>query len=347
MNPPRILALQLKRIGDLILTAPATAALRQAFPDAEIELVVDGAGADLAACLPGVTRILPYRRARPNAATWAAVTCGEWNLCLDFTGTDRSALLARLSGATTRLGYAKFSTGARRLAYTRLCSASVRDCHTADFHLALVADACGRHAIPMAGINTALSLPASAHARVDAILQEDGPASPLAVIHPGTARREKFWPAARWVEVVEQLCQRGMRVVMTGTGRGLESDDVAFIRGHVRCPLLDVTGQLSLTETAALITRARLAAGVDSMAMHLAALQRVPQVVLFGPTNPFHWRPLHAQALVLVPGREEPLTRFDPRARGGHMDRISTSAVAAALDRLLQSGSDSFSSPAT
>ena len=41
MTARRILALQMKRIGDLILTAPALASLRHHFPEAEIELVVD------------------------------------------------------------------------------------------------------------------------------------------------------------------------------------------------------------------------------------------------------------------------------------------------------------------
>ena len=49
-----ILALQLKRIGDAVLTAPALAAVRARFPDAWISLVLEGAAADLA---PGFTSV--------------------------------------------------------------------------------------------------------------------------------------------------------------------------------------------------------------------------------------------------------------------------------------------------
>ena len=47
---------------------------------------------------------------------------------------------------------------------------------------------------------------------------------------------------------------------------------------------------MELSELAALMQGARVAIGVDSMAMHLAAMWKVPQVVLFGPTRQvFRW----------------------------------------------------------
>ncbi len=335
-RPPRILALQMKRIGDLILTAPALAELRRRHPDAEIELVADGACQDLAECLPGVTRVVCYRRGRPNAAVWAGVSCGEWDACLDFTGNDRSALLARLSGAERRIGYQRFSGGARALAYNAFCEASVRELHTIDFHLALVAELAGPSTSARGGLDVALNLPASTRARVDAIMRETGLRAPFAILHPGTARREKFWPTERWVEVAASLHHLGCQVVMTGSGTGLEAADIAWIREHATTPVIDLTGQLKLSETAALIARARLAVGVDSMAMHLAALRRIPQVVLFGPTNPFHWRPLHDRAVVLTPNQEGPVTIFEPRMSGGEMSRIAVSAVIDAVEKLCE-----------
>ncbi len=335
MKPKRILALQMKRIGDLVLTAPALAALHQRFPGAEIELIADAPCRDLAACLPGVSRVLAYRRGRPNAVVWTSSTFTEWDACLDFTGSDRSALLTRLSGAGLRAGYEHFSGTLRCLAYNRLCPASVRELHTVDFHLALAAELTGEKNLTADAAPSALNLPPNATARADTLLRETTAGRSLAIIHPGTARREKFWPAECWVTVAESLHHLGCAVAMTGTGSGLEEEDIALIRRQIRVPLLDLTGRLSLVETAAVISRARLALGVDSMAMHLAALWRVPQVVLFGPTNPFHWRPLHEHAVVLAPDHAGPLTLFEPRARGGDMERIPVSAVIDAAERLL------------
>ena len=62
--------------------------------------------------------------------------------------------------------------------------------------------------------------------------------------------------------------------------------------------------------------------------MHLAAAWRRPQIVLFGPTNPFHWRPRHALARVLQAGQgDAPVAAFADGTPGGPMDAISTRAV--------------------
>ena len=327
----RVLVLQMKRIGDLILTAPALVDLRKAFPDAEIELVVAGGCLDLAECLPGVSRVLPYHPGRVNAGVWASVTVGEWDLCLDFTGTDRAALLTQLSGATVRVGYQKFSgTGLRGCVYTRLCEASVRDLHTVAFHQALVAEVGGEPR----GTHTAeaFQFRKSVLDRLESKIMEAGVREPFAILHPGTARREKFWPAERWVEVAGSLRQLGCQVVLTGTGAGLEAEDVAFIREHAE--VVDLTGLLNLAELAAFMKQARLAIGVDSMAMHLAAMWQVPQVVLYGPTNPFHWRPLHDRAVVLTAKQQGPVQLFEPRMSGAEMQRLEASTVVDAVESL-------------
>ena len=342
MKPRRILVLQMKRIGDLVLTAPALADLAAVFPGAEIDLVVDGPCADLAGCLPMVSQVLSYRGLRGRLAVWARAAVGGWDHCLDFTGSDRSALLSGLSGARVRVGYERFMRDKKRWrarAYNRVCGASVRELHTVEFHRALVASAAGSVAmtLPGEGSGALLTPPAAAERTVEALLAEAGVEGPFAVVHPGTARREKFWPSERWVEVIRWLGQRGLRVVMTGTGQGLEERDVAWIREHAGAAtaLVDLTGRLSLPEVAAVIGRSQLALGVDSMAMHLAAMARVPQVVLFGPTNPFHWRPLQGRAVVVSAVTGGVKTDFDPREKGAEMSRISVEMVLSAVEKRL------------
>ena len=63
----RILLLQLKRIGDGILTAPAVAWLRAAHPHAEIVATVPASFAELFGCLTGVDRVLAYKNGALNA----------------------------------------------------------------------------------------------------------------------------------------------------------------------------------------------------------------------------------------------------------------------------------------
>ena len=54
---PRILALRLDRLGDLIMTLPALQELRRRTPDAQIELAVGSWNLELARGLPFVDRV--------------------------------------------------------------------------------------------------------------------------------------------------------------------------------------------------------------------------------------------------------------------------------------------------
>src|SRR5258708_12148375 len=97
----KILALQLKRIGDLVLTTPALRMLRQAWPDVHITL---GVMEDTAALLPAIPTAqagIVFGRRR-GFAPWQQVLTGGWDVCLDFTGNDRSSLASAPSRARQR-----------------------------------------------------------------------------------------------------------------------------------------------------------------------------------------------------------------------------------------------------
>lgn len=330
----RILLIQLKRLGDFILTVPVVPALRAAFPSAELVMVAPAPVAELARCVSQLDRVISFHAGRPNLETWTAAIAGEWDACLDFTGSDRSALLTKMSRARRRVGYAKHARRLRKLAYTALSDASVRELHTVDFHLALLAEL-GVHP-PATSRAVPFKLPLDARKSARSLLNEAGATGSYVIVHPGTAREEKFWLDERWAEVCAHLHKHHrMSVVLTGTGEGLEQSHLETLRKRLRVPVADLTGQLSLVELAAVIAGCEAIVGVDSLAMHLAAMFARPQVALFGPTNPFHWRPRHAHARVLLAGEDGPLAAFSPKTRKRDMKLISTHAVVDATRSLL------------
>lgn len=319
----RILCLQLKRIGDAILTAPALAALRAAHPRAGITLVLHGPSGGLADAFAAADEVLTYSPGRANLGVWTRVITGSWDACYDFTGTDRSAVLARMSRAARVFGYRKFAEKRvwRAHGYTDLSEASVRDLHTVDFHLALT----GLPASP----DTGFALPEGSHP-----LPEDWPRSTYIIAHPGTARAEKYWPAEKWAEVIAAL---PLPIVLTGSGDAEEQAHLAAILKTIRKPQSEIhnfSGRLTLPQLARAIVGARLVLSVDSAAMHLAAMARRPQAALFGPTNPFHWQPRHPLARVLLASGESAGT-VGPRHMAAPMSALSTGRVREAIDSLL------------
>jgi ADP-heptose:LPS heptosyltransferase len=122
---------------------------------------------------------------------------------------------------------------------------------------------------------------------------------------------------------------------LTSGASRLEEEHVARIKHRTQRRVVDLSGKTDLLTLAALIGQARLLVTVDSAPMHLAAATRTPQVALFGPTNPFHWRPRESPALILQGESTIPVTEFSPARPRFTMSQISTAAVIDAMESLL------------
>src|SRR5438128_8404381 len=166
----KILLIQLKRIGDLILTTPAIAAVREKFPDANITLVISPECKALAPAIAGVNKLLVMPRGLAGFWTIAAIARGKFDYCVDFTRNDRSALLVFLSRAKKRIVSFRIKVRSRFRTrfYNEFVPHRMRDMHTVDYHLALLAPL----GIPNASAAITLELPETATAAVDELLEE-------------------------------------------------------------------------------------------------------------------------------------------------------------------------------
>lgn len=333
-----ILVLQLKRIGDLILTTPSLAALRHAFPDAHLTLCILENCEGLIPAMPYVDETLVFRRRRLNARILARLAMGGFDVCLDYTGNDRSAFFSLLSRAPRRItfGWVRRSKH-RRLASHEFVDSSVRENHTIDHYLDLLRPlGIERRGAPP----ILLDLPVEADDEVAQVLAQAQISGPFAVVHPGTARPEKYWDPDRWAAVID-YCQGvlGLPCVVTGSEASFEQAHLQAIRDKLRTPWRDFSGKLDLLGLAAIIRRAALLLSMDSAPLHFGAAFGTPQIALFGPTNPFSWRPRHNVALVLYAGEPQPLTNFEPRATPRPLSDLSTEAVLGAINSLVSSAS--------
>ena len=167
-SPRRILILRLERIGDLLMTLPAIADVRELAPDADIDLVVGSWNADLARELDPVRRVLSLDAAwlareghglrLPSliraARRWRDV---PYDLALNFEPDLRSNMILAASGASWLAGYRSGGGGALldvALDYNR-------QAHTSDNARRLVSTVFGR--TPPAEAAPALIVPAEAH----------------------------------------------------------------------------------------------------------------------------------------------------------------------------------------
>lgn len=331
-----ILLVQLKRIGDLILTTPAIAAVREKFPQARITLIISEECKALAPAIRGVNRLLIMRRGFAGLGTLAAVARGGFDYCVDFTRNDRSALLVFLSRAKKRIVSFRIKVRSkfRTRFYNEFVPHRMRDMHTVEYHLGLLSPL-GIENSPAA---VQLELPESAVTTAERLLEANNVRRPFIIFHPGSARAEKFWDARRWSEVINHAAEHHeLDLVLTGGGSLFEQTHISDIKSKVRGCVVDLSGKTDLLTLAALIARARLLVTVDSAPTHLAAGTGTSQIILFGPTNPFHWRPRESPALILQGDSASPMTDFVPKQPRIPMNQISTEGVINGMETLLSS----------
>jgi heptosyltransferase-3 len=119
-------------------------------------------------------------------------------------------------------------------------------------------------------------------------------------LHPASRWRFKCWPADRTAALIDRLAAAGERVVLTAAPSEPELELVRAIRAACRADTVDLSGQLTLKQLAALTGRAKLFVGVDSAPMHIAAAMGTPVVALFGPSGELEWGPWGVTSRVIV-----------------------------------------------
>lgn len=123
-----------------------------------------------------------------------------------------------------------------------------------------------------------------------------GDAAPLLAVHIGAGTAAKRWAPSRWRSLISRFLSEGWRVVIVGGAEDISA--AATLTPHAN--LIDWTGRVSVTQTAALLERADLFIGADSGPSHIAASAGIPSVVLFSGTNRVRqWRPWSRRTLVL------------------------------------------------
>ena len=116
----------------------------------------------------------------------------------------------------------------------------------------------------------------------------------VAVVHPGSGSRRKWWPAERWRATIGALVADGWAVrVLEGEADGAA---VAAVVGDASVPdvwagAVTVVRGEGLGTVASRLANASAVITNDSGIAHLAAGVGAPVVAVFGPTDPAAWRP--------------------------------------------------------
>ena len=296
----RFLVVKFGSLGDIVHCLPSVAQLRAAFPQAEIDwlierknkIVVDLSGLDV--------RLVPidtYQwRNSPGIGSareiaefvWALRTDG-YDCAIDFQGLLKSAFFAYLSGAPVRIGWERdfLKESASRFFYTEVVKP--KRIHVIDQQLEL---------LKPIGIEpdwyAEVPLRASDDARKSVQRKLKG-LTDYVVINPGGNWATKCWHPERYGELAGRLVRDGLPVTVTwGPGEEQRVDALERVAGNgIR------RVSTNLDELVALCERAKLFVGGDTGPMHFAAAAGAPIVSIFGPTSSDRNGPFRREDIVV------------------------------------------------
>jgi heptosyltransferase-1 len=279
---PSFLIIRLGSLGDVIHGIPAAAALRQHFPDARLDWVVDPKYVELLSLVEGLDRCIPFnpRDLLKGAQAWTMLgdlRKTQYDAVIDLQGLLKSAVLARLAGGRRTIGFSKphLREPQASALYTETIDPGSAP-HVIDKALGLVR-AVG---VTTSVINFPLRIPRTAVAATVATrFGGDG----YTLMNPGAAWPNKRWPPARFGAVAAALQrERGLRsLVMWGPGE----ESLALAAARASSGAAEVAPPAAIADIVAIAHGARVMVSGDTGPLHIAGAVGTPLVALFGPTS--------------------------------------------------------------
>ena len=322
MDPRKIIFIRRDNIGDLVCTTPAIRAVREAFPQARLSILVNTYNAEVIANHPDIDQVYIFQKPKHAlernklAVLWenlgvfrqirrerydVAIGCGMYNRTLSH--------YTFFTGAKRRIGYSREGRG--RFFYNVLIPESREPVHEVVKVFKLLAP------LGISGEPGDLFLvPDRAEAEKFATFVSSrlrARTKPLLAIAISARIIHNRWPVAHFITLIDRLLAQGRADVLILWAPGSQKsptypgdDEVAAeIIGRFQDAILAYPTP-TLSSLVAALYGVDLALTLDTGSLHIAAAARKPMVALMNPTKAHVWYPWHANGRVLIsPGKVE------------------------------------------
>lgn len=293
MEYRNILLIKMSSLGDILHTLPFAAALRKRYPKAKITWLVHPQFAGFVPDPPVIDEVLYFDKVKFNKLGFSdklkyfcemrsLLHSKHFDLVIDMQGLFKSAVLAAISGCDNRIGYCEMREG------SGFISKAIGGSHSKDHvieryldvarYLGAKVESLDDVEFPMPDLSTET-------ASVQHKLQEAGwQGGDYVVIVPGARWWTKEWPVEHYIELAKKLTADGTAVVLAGgPDDAVKGQKIA--EGTASSLVIDLTGQTSLRELAALIKGCSFYISADTGPLHFAAALKKPLVAMYGPTK--------------------------------------------------------------
>ncbi|MBV8792114.1 MAG: lipopolysaccharide heptosyltransferase II [Pseudolabrys sp.] len=285
-------------IGDFVRVHSVVTLLRAEMPERPVDILATPLTAPLADYMPGVRQAIVSDLPRGRLALKKQFALADrlrqerYGRALVMPRTWKSALAPWLAHIPVRTGFAgEFRYGL------------INDLRPGERDLARMIDQMGTIALP-SGVTRAsewplpkLNVPSQDVAAWRALHGVVPDGRSVIALAPGAVGAGKAWPVGHYVELARTLTKDKMSIwVIGGPSETVLAKQIAQAGAHVH----DLTSN-DLRNAILALAGANVAVTNDSGLMHIAAAIDTPTIAIFGPTSPWHWKPLNPLAAILEP----------------------------------------------
>ena len=303
----RVLLVKLKNIGDSLIMTPTISAIRSAYPESEIHIVVRrGCEGILEGCgaidfIHTSARIGERKHLFANFFNDLKLILRFRSLNFDYAFElgygDRGRMIVGLSNAKNRCVnvYARPLNIFWRPLFNKQASVDWSNLHQVE--------------MDYYSVNAFLNLPSEIpplcfekHRTVECSFARN--LTDFVVVHPTARWKRKIVSVDKWIDVCRWILQRYNNIIIS---TGPAPDEVEYgkkIKDAVGDKVINTEGNTKWSQLAWLLYRAKLFVGVDTASMHLAAACGCPVVAVFGPTSIREWQPWKVKHEIVSPDKE-------------------------------------------
>ena len=289
----KCLVIQTAFIGDVILATPVPHAIKQIYPETQVDMLVRQGNETLLKNNPKVDQTLIWHKKSGKYQDWwrllKTVRAEGYDWVINIQRFGATGLLTALSGAKTQVGFEKtpfssFFTNTLHHQIGKLPNSP----HEVDRNLSLVYGYYPEHRL-----RPALYPDEEDYAHVEPYKE-----CPYICMAPASVWYTKQFPSDRWVELLDKAAMNQYPIFLLGA-----PDDYDFcekIQQDTQHPqVTNLAGQLTFLQTAALMEKAHWNYVNDSAPLHIASAMNARVTAIFCSTIPeFGFGPLSDESHV-------------------------------------------------
>jgi len=289
-----ILVIKFRNIGDVLLITPLLHNLKLFYPRAKIDVAINQGTEAMLSKNPNINDLIIYKRDEISVLPKVKRLVQEfkflfyfrqkhYDLVINLTEGDRGAFIAKLSRSTMKIGYHSKNKILNHVYTHYLPKQGLR--HIVETNL----DPLRLLDIPIQSKKVQIFCTKQDHDVIDKQLLDIGQ---FIHIHPVSRWLFKCIADETMAQIIDYCeLELGFRVVITAAPVEVEIEKVNGILSLCRSIPLNLSGRLSLKQTAALNQKAHGFIGVDTAIMHISAANDIPVLAFFGPSGTDHWGP--------------------------------------------------------